>query len=86
LSSEPPAGALVLIELLILSVVYLYAFGIFKIKPSTAPGYDASKEPTATEHVTFGAFYCSVWSVLDVFGTHALSSDVSTPLAKANQV
>jgi hypothetical protein len=76
----------VLIELLILSIVYLYAFGIYKIKPSTAPGYDASKEPTSSEHATFYAFYCSVWSVLDVFGTHALSTDINTPLAKANQV
>jgi hypothetical protein len=37
------AGALVLIELMVLSIFYLYAFGIVKIKPSSAPGYDASQ-------------------------------------------
>jgi hypothetical protein len=38
-----PTGALVLIELMVLSIFYLYAFGIVKIKPSSAPGYDASQ-------------------------------------------
>jgi hypothetical protein len=33
----------VLIELMVLSIFYLYAFGIVKIKPSSAPGYDASQ-------------------------------------------
>lgn len=81
------AGALVLIELMVLSIVYLYAFGFVKIKPSTAPGFDGSANSTAaTSTASFGAFYLSVWWLHDVFGSHWLSSDATTPLAKANAV
>lgn len=73
-----------LIELMILSVVYLYAFGIVKIKPSTAPGFQESSQPRPAE--SFGGFYCGVWAVTDVLGTHALSQEAATPLAKSNEV
>ena len=71
---------------MILSILYIYAFGIVKIQPSTAPGYDASKDSAATgaQPVTMRSFYCATWAVTDVLGTHALASDVTTPLAKVN--
>lgn len=78
------AGALVLIELMVLSVFYVYAFGIVKIRPSAAPGYDASVEPKNSEHVTFTTFVCNTWRLWDVLGTHALANDATAPLAKAS--
>jgi len=75
--------ALVLIELMVLAIFYLYAFGFVKVKPSTAPNYNASKEPKHTEHTTFYSFYCSVWAMLDILGTHWLNSDVKSPLNNA---
>ena len=75
-----PTGALVLIELMILTVVYLYAFGVVKIKPSTAPGFDTAKN-SAGEHVTWASFCCALWSLHDVLGTHGISSEMKQPLS-----
>lgn len=71
---------------MVLSIFYTYAFGLVKIKPSTAPGYDASQEPKNTEHVSFAKFYCDCWALTDVLGTHRLTTDATTPLAGKAQV
>jgi len=72
----------VLIELMILSLVYLYAFGIVKIKPSTAPGFDNSKN-AAGENINWKTFCCALWSFHDVLGTHGIKSETKQPLAGA---
>ncbi len=76
------SGALVLIELMILSLVYLYAFGIVKIKPSTAPGFDNAKN-AAGENINWKTFCCALWSFHDVLGTHGIKSETKQPLAGA---
>lgn len=72
--------ALVLIELMILSLIYVYAFGIVKIKPSSAPGFDNSKN-SAGENITWKSFCCALWSFHDVLGTHGIKSETKQPLA-----
>ena len=74
------AGALVLLELMILSVVYLYAFGIKQITPSAAPGYDTSKDTITSDKITFTGFVCSLWALHDVFGTQGLTAEIASPL------
>jgi hypothetical protein len=72
----------VLIELMILSLFYVYGFGIVKIRPSDAEGYNKEADATATaQPVTFVSFGCKLLALYDVFGTHWLSSDITTPLA-----
>jgi hypothetical protein len=65
----PIKGALVLIELMVLSIFYLYAFGIVKIKPSSAPGYDASQVRLQL------SCCCSVYWLSWVIGTVRLFFD-----------
>jgi hypothetical protein len=59
----------VLIELMVLSIFYLYAFGIVKIKPSSAPGYDASQ--VRLQH----SCCCSVYWLSWMIGTVRLFVD-----------
>lgn len=78
-------GALVLIELVLLSFVYMYAFGVVKIQPSTAPGVDSSKN-AGGDSKSLLAFYVDTYRLFDVYGTHRLTSEIRSPLTSSNAV
>jgi hypothetical protein len=69
----------VLLELVVLSFVYLYAFGMVKITASTAPGFD-NTENAKSEKVSLCTFVVDTYRLLDVFGTHKLTSKLQSPL------
>lgn len=77
-----------LIELMVLSIVYLYAFGFVKIKPATAPTFDAAKGGNAVgaDAASCMGFYCATWKLYDLLGTHWLPAEATTPLSKADAV
>lgn len=73
---------LVLIEFAVLSFIFIYAYGIKRIEPSTAPGYVADNSSDAPAGLSFGRYFCDILKVYSVFGTLALTSDVQKPLAE----
>eukprot|EP00598_Pedospumella_elongata_P004442 CAMPEP_0184981192 /NCGR_PEP_ID=MMETSP1098-20130426/11024_1 /TAXON_ID=89044 /ORGANISM="Spumella elongata, Strain CCAP 955/1" /LENGTH=321 /DNA_ID=CAMNT_0027504735 /DNA_START=68 /DNA_END=1033 /DNA_ORIENTATION=+ len=70
---------LVLIELVIISFVYMYAFGAVKIHPSSAPGFD-NRNAKNGETVSFFPFYLDTLKFWDLYGTHKLTSELRSPL------
>jgi len=76
----------VLLELVVLSILYMYSFGVVKIQPSTAPGIDNNAN-VGGGGKSLCAFYIDTYRLLDVFGTHKLTTDHhTTPLVAAASV
>lgn len=73
------SGTIVLIELVIISFVYMYAFGAVKIHPSSAPGFD-NRNAKNGETVSFFPFYLDTLKFWDLYGTHKLTSELRSPL------
>lgn len=73
------SGAIVLIELTVISILYMYAFGAVKIHPSNAPGFN-NRNAKNGETASFFSFYLDTLKFWDVYGTHKLTSELRTPL------
>mmetsp|Transcript_18815 Transcript_18815/g.31501 ORF Transcript_18815/g.31501 Transcript_18815/m.31501 type:complete len:353 (-) Transcript_18815:377-1435(-) len=86
-------AALVLIELMILSVPYFYAYGFVKIRPSQVledvkseaqqagiTTRESSSDPTGDAPITFRQFYCEYWVLQDVFFGVTARKDLEKPL------
>jgi hypothetical protein len=78
-----PAAALVLLELVLLSPLYIYALSYAKITPSTAPGCPTGQgvqygtDAADGQLVTLRQFLCDVWALINLIGTHTAQSDLT---------
>lgn len=68
-----------LIELVVITFLYMYAFGAVKIYPSSAPGFD-NRNVKNGETASFCSFYLDTLRFWDLYGTHKLTSELRSPL------